>query len=186
MSLPFLCNGANLAYQKDTFTKLHGFEGNDGMASGDDIFLFEKFLAHDKKSVGLLKSQEAIVTTFPVKTWSELVQQRTRWAAKTSQLQSVPVKLIGLLILLVNSFIVFSFFRIAFHPNSSIIFLLAWSIKLIVDLVLFIPTIQFFKNEIAFFKWYVPSSLVYPFFSVFVVLKTGCFKYKWKGRRFKK
>jgi cellulose synthase/poly-beta-1,6-N-acetylglucosamine synthase-like glycosyltransferase len=186
MNFPFLCNGANLAYQKDTFIRLNGFEGNDGMASGDDIFLFEKFLAHDKKSVCLLKSEEAIVTTFPVKTWRELLHQRTRWAAKTSQLQSVPIKLIGLLILIVNSFIVFSFFRIAFQPKSLKIFLLAGSIKLIVDLVLFIPTIRFFKNETTFFKWYIPSSLLYPFFSVFVVFKTLFFKYQWKGRRFKK
>jgi cellulose synthase/poly-beta-1,6-N-acetylglucosamine synthase-like glycosyltransferase len=186
VNFPFLCNGANLAYKKDTFIRLNGFEGNNTMASGDDIFLFEKFLTHDKKSVGLLKSKEAIVTTFPVKTWGELLHQRTRWAAKTSQLKSAPIKLIGLLVLLVNCFIVFSVFIAVFQPNTFTILLLAWSIKIIVDLVLFIPTIRFFNIETTFFKWYVPSSLIYPFFSVFVVLKTGCSQYKWKGRRFKK
>ena len=40
---PFLCNGANLAYKKTVFTKLNGFQGNENIASGDDIFLFEKF-----------------------------------------------------------------------------------------------------------------------------------------------
>lgn len=186
LNFPFLCNGANLAYKKDVFSRLHGFEGNNTMASGDDIFLFEKFLAHDKKSVGLLKSKEAIVTTFPVKTWRELLHQRTRWAAKTSQLKSVPIKLIGLLVLLVNSFIVFSFFIVVFQPNTFTILLLAWSIKLIIDLVLFIPTIRFFNNETSFLKWYVPSSLLYSFFSVFVVFKTLFFNYQWKGRKFKK
>ena len=78
----------------------------------------EKFLAHDKKSVGILKSKEAMVTTFPVKTWRELLEQRTRWAAKTSQLKSVPVQLIGLLVTLVNLFLILSFLRLAFQPNS--------------------------------------------------------------------
>lgn len=39
---PFLCNGANLAYSKDFFNELNGFEGNTNIASGDDIFLLEK------------------------------------------------------------------------------------------------------------------------------------------------
>jgi hypothetical protein len=38
-----LCNGANLAYKKTVFTELNGFQGNENIASGDDIFLFEKF-----------------------------------------------------------------------------------------------------------------------------------------------
>ena len=41
---PFLCNGANLAYKKHHFIQLNGFKGNDTIASGDDIFLFEKFI----------------------------------------------------------------------------------------------------------------------------------------------
>ena len=39
---PFLCNGANLAYRKDTFIEVNGFNGNGNIASGDDIFLLEK------------------------------------------------------------------------------------------------------------------------------------------------
>ena len=72
----------------------NGFDGNDSIASGDDVFLFEKFLENDKKSVQFLKSQEAIVTTFPVKSWLDLIHQRVRWASKTSSFKSVKVKLI--------------------------------------------------------------------------------------------
>ena len=39
---PLLCNGANLAYNKEAFLKVNGFSGNDHLASGDDIFLMEK------------------------------------------------------------------------------------------------------------------------------------------------
>jgi cellulose synthase/poly-beta-1,6-N-acetylglucosamine synthase-like glycosyltransferase len=38
----FMCNGANLAYKKSLFQELNGFQGNDTIASGDDVFLLQK------------------------------------------------------------------------------------------------------------------------------------------------
>jgi len=186
INFPFLCNGANLAYKKDDFVKLNGFEGNNSMASGDDIFLFEKFLEYDKKSVVVLKSKEAVVTTFPQETWKDLINQRTRWAAKTSQLKSIRVQLIGLLVMLLNLFIILSFMSVAFQWDSYPILFLILGLKLIIDLGLFIPTIWFFNNERTFFKWYIISGVLYPFFSVFIIFNALFFKYTWKGRKFKK
>lgn len=34
----FLANGANLSYQKHTFDQVKGFENNEILASGDDVF----------------------------------------------------------------------------------------------------------------------------------------------------
>ena len=186
INFPFLCNGANLAYKKDAFIRLNGFEGNNTMASGDDIFLFEKFIEDDKKSVHILKSKEATVTTFPTKTWSKLINQRTRWAAKTNNLKSINVKIIGLIIILVNAFIIVNFFGFTIQINSykNLLFLLG--LKLTIDLFLFVPTIRFYKNEKTFLIWYIFSSLFYPFFSVLIIFNSLFFEYNWKGRRFKK
>ena len=181
IDFPFLCNGANFAYRKDEFLKLNGFEGNNTIASGDDIFLFEKFIKADKKSVHYLKSKEAIVTTFPVKSWSDLINQRTRWAAKTSSFSSLKVKLIGLLVLLTNALVIFYLCV----GNLEILFI-PFGIKMIVDLFLFLPTIQFFEHKSSFYKWYIFASLLYPFFSIFVIFNSLLFRYNWKGRRFKK
>lgn len=182
INFPFMCNGANLAYKKEEFFLNNGFEGNNTIASGDDVFLFEKFLENDKKSVQFLKSKEAIVATFPVNSWTDLINQRTRWAAKTGNFKSIKVKLIGALVLLVNLSVILSFFL----AGSLQIKLLPFGLKLLIDLFLFAPTIRFFKHEKSFLKWYLLSSFVYPFFSVFVIYKSIFFKYNWKGRRFKK
>ena len=145
---PFLCNGANFAYKKDEFVKLNGFEGNNNIASGDDIFLFEKFIKADKTSVKYLKSKEAIVTTFPVKSWTELINQRTRWAAKTGNIGSLKVKLIGLLVLLVNFLVVY------YLVIESVSFLfIPFVLKMSIDLFLFLPTVKFFNQKSSFFKW---------------------------------
>lgn len=182
INFPFLCNGANLAYKKEAFLKLNGFKGNDTIASGDDIFLFEKFLAANKKGVQFLKSKDAIVTTFPVKTKTALVQQRVRWASKISKLKAIKVKLIGLLIFLINLSIVLSILL----SNNMLLILLPLILKITIDLLLFTPTMRFYNPKNAFLKWYVFSSIVYPFFSVFIVFKSLFSKYNWKGRHFRK
>jgi glycosyltransferase involved in cell wall biosynthesis len=186
INYPFMCNGANLAYRKESFLKLKGFEGNNHLASGDDIFLFEKFLEEDRMKVQFLKSKEAIVSTFPVKSWNELVHQRVRWAAKTGNFKSIRVKLIGLLILLMNASLIISLFAFLSHSISLLYLLIFWIFKLFVDLTLFLPTVTFFNHKKTFLKAYFSSSIFYPFFSVFIILKSILFSYKWKGRRFKK
>lgn len=181
IDFPFMCNGANLAYKKDDFILNNGFDGNNTMASGDDIFLFEKFLEKDKKSVQFLKSKEAIVTTFPVDSWTDLIHQRVRWASKTGNFKSTKVKLIGLLILLTNFLVIY---YLGFESIE--LLFIPFILKMSIDLFLFLPTIHFYNHRSSFFKWYVLASLMYPFFSIFVIFKSVFFKYNWKGRRFKK
>lgn len=186
IKFPFMCNGANLAYKKDEFIKLNGFYGNNHIASGDDVFLFEKFIESDKKSVHFIKSKEAIVSTFPVDSWKELINQRVRWAAKTGNFKSIRVKLIGLLVLVVNLSILFNFLGAIFQQISYTKPLTLFTFKLIIDLILFIPTIRFFKQEKAFIKSYFFSTILYPFFSSWVIYKSIFSNYQWKGRNFKK
>ena len=181
IDFPFLCNGANFTYLREEFLNLNGFEGNNTIASGDDIFLFEKFMKKDKKNVHYIKSKEAIVTTFPVKSWSDLINQRTRWAAKTGNFSSLKVKLIGLLVLMTNLLVIY-FLCI----ESLELLWLPFAIKMIVDLFLFLPTIKFFDHKFYFYKWYTFASLLYPFFTILIIFNSLFFKYNWKGRRFKK
>lgn len=186
LNFPFLCNGANLAYRKDIFLQLNGFKNNNHIASGDDIFLFEKFLQHDKKSVQFLKSKDAMVMTFPVNSWKDLVTQRVRWASKTSNVNSVKVKLIGLLVFLTNASIVFSIFGFLFGINSFNLPFLLFAVKFIVDLFLFLPTVSFYSNYKSFMKTYALSCFLYPFFTIYVVLYSLFFSFTWKGRKFTK
>lgn len=182
VDFPFLCNGANLAYKKDVFLKLEGFKGNNQIASGDDIFLFEKFLENDRKSVHFLKSKEAIVSTFPVKSWNSLINQRVRWASKTSSFKDYKVKLIGLLVFLINLLVIYNFF----YFNNLLFIFLPIILKIGIDLCLFLPTINFYHHKKTFYKWYLFCGFFYPFFSVYIVFKALSSNYNWKGRNFKK
>ena len=85
---PFLCNGANLCYKKETFFNVNAFAGNHHIASGDDIFLLEKMI-ENKKNIQYIASAEAMVFTHATKSWKALFLQRLRWASKTTASKSV-------------------------------------------------------------------------------------------------
>ncbi|MFK7750690.1 MAG: glycosyltransferase, partial [Kordia sp.] len=99
LRIPFMCNGANLAYQKEAFLGVQGFSGNDRIASGDDVFLLEKFIQKWPKKVIYLKSKSALVTTFAVNSFQEFVSQRVRWASKSANYSLLTGKLIGIVVL---------------------------------------------------------------------------------------
>jgi cellulose synthase/poly-beta-1,6-N-acetylglucosamine synthase-like glycosyltransferase len=182
---PFLCNGANLAYKKTVFEKVNGFNNNNSIASGDDIFLLEKFLQFDASKVAYLKSYDAIVKTFPVNTFSDLIHQRVRWASKTANYNLFFGKLIGVLILLGNSIIVLSPVFIFYEIISITTAIGYFLMKLFIDFILLEKISSFYKQKLPFLS-YACSSILYPYFIMFVALKSLFSNYKWKGRTFKK
>lgn len=182
---PFLCNGANLAYKKDVFKKVNGFKNNNSIASGDDIFILEKFLKFDKTKVKYLKSTEAIVKTFPVNTVSQLLNQRIRWASKTASYNLVFGKLIGVVILLGNASIAAIPFLLVFSTISVTTAITYFLLKVFSDAILIKKVAQFYKQK-TFLSSYLISSLYYPGFTITVFLKSLFSNYNWKGRTFKK
>ena len=182
---PFLCNGANLAYSKELFNTVNGFNGNDTIASGDDIFLLEKALKLNKNNVGYLKSQHAIVQTKPQPNWTNLIAQRKRWAAKTSSYNSLFGKLTGLIVLAMNGTLICTLTLTLLGLFNLRLFLYLFIIKSGIDFLLLFKTSQFFNQE-RYLKSYIISSIVYPFFSVYIAFISLFTTYKWKDRTFNK
>lgn len=181
----FLCNGANLAYNKGYFKKLNGFEGNTNIASGDDIFLLEKAIKHNPKNVRFLKTQQAIVKTKPQQDLNSLLSQRIRWAAKTSSYNNMFGKITGLIVLLMNASIVCSFLFVLIGLLNATFLGYTFVIKFCIDFLLIYKTARFF-NQMACLSSYLVSSLLYPFFSVYVAFISVFKGYKWKGNHYRK
>lgn len=79
---PTMCNGANLAYRKDAFEHVGGFEGIDQIASGDDELLMHK-MASAGKGIRFSKDKGSIVQTPAQSTWEGFKAQRIRWVSKS-------------------------------------------------------------------------------------------------------
>ncbi|MEL0644061.1 glycosyltransferase [Olleya sp. Ti.3.14] len=182
---PFLCNGANLAYQKQFFKQLNGFEGNTNIASGDDIFLMEKAVKTDNQSILYLKNNQAIVTTKPQSNLKNLISQRVRWASKTSNYKNNFAKIVGLLVLLMNASLLIGLLLVALGLFALKPFAYLFFIKVAIDFILIYKACQLFNKE-ELLKHYLWSCFIYPFFSVYIAFISMFTTYKWKNRTFKK
>ncbi|QZK89270.1 glycosyltransferase [Flavobacterium sp. CHNK8] len=180
----FICNGANFAYTRSFFQELNGFEGNDKIASGDDVFLLQKAIAKSPKKVHYLKSENNIVTTKPQSNWESLFYQRVRWASKTSSYQSSFGKGLGLIVFAGNlSWVLILgswFLGLSTFQNT----ILVCTFKFTVDTILIYKTNHFLSKKKK--QYLLLSSIFYPFFSTSVALYSLFGKYEWKGRKFTK
>jgi len=174
----FMCNGANLAYTKSLFEELNGFEGNNKIASGDDVFLLQKAIAAFPEKVHYLKSANTIISTKPLDNWKTLFYQRVRWASKTNSYQSSFGKIIGLIVFFGNLALIISIFTLNFWFLT-----LCFCAKFCIDAILISKTNSFLGIKT---KSLLLGSILYPFFSTTVALYTLIGKYEWKGRNFSK
>ncbi|MEM6685228.1 MAG: glycosyltransferase [Bacteroidota bacterium] len=184
LGIPFMCNGANIAYQKEAFLQVNGFSGNDSIASGDDVFLLEKFVQKWPDKVVYLKSKSALVTTYAVETWDAFVSQRIRWASKSANYTLVTGKIIGIFVLLMNLLfcvLPLLFFTPISWESISIIFIS----KIAVDSLLLLQTLQFTQQKIKPLYIFI-SGFIYPYTTVFIFFKSLFSSYTWKQRTFKK
>lgn len=183
MKQPFMCNGANFTYKKDFFYALNGFQGNENIASGDDVFLLQKAIAKESTSVGFCMHYQSIVKTEAVDSWKSLFYQRVRWASKSTGYSSVFGKTLALVVLLGNVSCIVFFTLCLINLVSFNCFLLYFGIKILVDFILIFQSNLFFKTKT---NWMILSLLIYPFFSTIVAFYSLIGNYEWKGRKFKK
>ncbi len=182
---PILCNGANLAYKKEAFLEVEGFSENNHIASGDDIFILEKINTNYPGKVHFLKSEEAIVTTFPEKEWPSLIEQRIRWASKTSKQNNFISKCLGLLVFLANLMVVIGAIYCIMNMILFSVYLPIVLLKVLLDFIVLKISSHFFQSKVKF-NSFLGSIILYPFVIVWVVLGSLKGNYNWKGRKFEK
>jgi len=184
LGLGFMCNGANFAYRKSLFESLGGFAGNKNIASGDDVFLLQKAVAAFPEKVHYLKSEAAMVTTQPTKNWSDLFQQRLRWASKTGSYQSLFGKDLAVLVFAMNLSLILALGCVGFGLMHWCGLAVLFGLKFIIDTLLLYKTNRFLTGK---WMWFLLlSAFIYPFFCVGVAVFAIGGGYRWKGRRFKK
>ncbi len=170
----FMCNGANLAFRKSNYAAI-----DTDIASGDDVFL----LHHAKKNgseIVFVKEQGAIVFTFPKEDLKSLLQQRKRWAAKSSDYQDKDAKLISWIVFFSNLFLLLLLFS-----GTCIEVFIVFVFKAIIDYSILKKAVVFFQKE-DIFRYFYPLQILYPFYIVYVAVASQMGSFEWKGRTYKK
>ncbi|MFK5958316.1 MAG: glycosyltransferase [Lutibacter sp.] len=182
---PFLCNGANLCYNKAAFYQVKGYWGNSKIASGDDVFLLEKMKTAFPKKISYIKSEEAIVQTNSENTLNCFLNQQIRWASKSTAYKSLFSKFVGTIVLSINLVLITLLITTIINPFFWKLLILIFIQKLFLDFLLIYKTATFLKSTQSL-KHYMISSILHPFFIIFIGILSLFKNYEWKGRVFKK
>ena len=179
---PSTCNGANLAYEKAAFFAVDGFKGIDDLASGDDELLLHKMAAAFGNKIGFLKNEAAIVYTTAKPTLGEFIQQRKRWASKSTRYKAKSVIVLGLSVWLFNVSIIFNAVLSLFFPAVFLWLLVIQLVaKLFIEFLFLQQLMNFFKRQKLL--WLLPLlNALHIVYIVYIGVAGNSGKYNWKGR----
>lgn len=179
-----MCNGANFAYTKEAFQEVHGYDGVDHLASGDDMMLMHKFYKKYPDRVGYLKNTDAIVQTNAMETLGSFLSQRIRWAGKNKSLSDRKIQMVLLFSWLMNASILFAMLSLFRDFDSLLYVILLLIIKGIAEYFFSSDVARFFnrKKRLPFLFILQPLHMFYMTFVGFL----GLFNtYTWKNRKVK-
>lgn len=179
-----MCNGANLAYKKQAFYDVNGFEGIDKVATGDDMLLMYKIWKSDPDKVFYLKDRKAITVTSPMKTWKDLFYQRKRWASKTLVYDDFRIVAVLAFIFIFNCFFLFLVAVSIFNWQNLAYIFVFWIAKAVIEYP-FVHSVAKFYSERKLVNWLFVLQPLHIFYTVFVGISSQLGSYKWKGRKTK-
>ncbi len=184
MGLPMAASGQNLAYRRDAFLEVGGFNKIAHRISGDDVLLlqlinrytqYKSVFAADPKTFAVSKAQP---------TWSDFINQRIRWASNGSyQLYlNIPFFLYLLLVYLYSFSIALAFFGAVFLSIPMSFFIGALFIKILADGAITLKSASYY-NRRDLLKWYPLWFVLQVPYIVYVGFQGTFGNFKWKGRK---
>lgn len=177
---PVMCNGANMAYEREAAMEVEKLRHDFNITSGDDMFLLEQFVKkYGHKNVKFLLNKSAIVETKTCKTIKEFIRQRRRWVSKSKSYTNCKIILTALVVLFFNLSIVSLFLSAFFIPALWSLYFLLTLLKLFIDFPI-LKSITNFMNQGKILKLALPLEFIYPFYTVFTAISGLLFKVNWK------
>ncbi|WP_086950036.1 glycosyltransferase [Sphingobacterium sp. JB170] len=180
---PTTCNGANLAYRRDVFYEMGGFTGIDNLASGDDELLLHKVAEQYADRIFFCKSLDAAIYTDAKTTLGSFINQRRRWASKSTKYKDKRVVVLGVSFWAFNLAMIVGLTQFLINlPEIHTLFLVALGMKIVAELAFIYPIAGFAGRKELMYQ--VPIlTLVHAFYLVYIGLAGNMGKYDWKGRK---
>jgi len=178
--IPAMANGANLAFRREAFVSVKGYEGNLHIASGDDEYLMRKIFQAFPAGVVFNNRTEAVTGTLPQPDLSAFFHQRFRWAGKWKRQTSQKVKWIAVLVFLFQlSFLLSMYLALGHNLLLARVLLLA---KAGLEGIFLWRVCQFLGVRFSLLPFAL-LQFVYPVYVVFTAIASLFFGFDWKGRK---
>jgi cellulose synthase/poly-beta-1,6-N-acetylglucosamine synthase-like glycosyltransferase len=180
---PAICNAANIAYRKNVFNKVRGFDDNFSLSSGDDEFLMQKIAGETKYEIKFCFSEDVLVKTLSNKKIKDFYHQRKRWASKSLYYKDFS---------LVLKIIMIFFFYLSFPVQLLLglllfkifigTFIIFFIIKMILEYKIMIKGIPVLYRQVDVNIFIISELLHIPYILISAI--TGLFgNFVWKDRK---
>ncbi|MBN2790483.1 MAG: glycosyltransferase [Candidatus Delongbacteria bacterium] len=176
----FTANGSNLLIKKELYSDTTGLKSN--VISGDDFFIIQQAEKEGYK-IRFALNDESVVHSYPVNTIEGLVDQRARWASKTTSSSKF------VFIFALNTFI--------FYIGLSLLFILAvinqvpfkaffgfLALKIIPETIFLFYGFGRMGFELKN-RYYILLQVFHIPFNLYAAIKGKFFGFKWKGITYK-
>jgi cellulose synthase/poly-beta-1,6-N-acetylglucosamine synthase-like glycosyltransferase len=179
---PNMCSAANLAFTKDVFLEMGGYDENNHIASGDDEYLLHKVFKMYPNDVYFLKDLRALVSTSPNVSVEQLANQRRRWVSKSTHYENRSITAILAGAYFFNLSILLNFILSIFYTDFLFVALIQIGLKAMIEGLFLFDVLRFFKRS-----HLILFLLIAEPFHIFYVLIIGVWAnmagYNWKGRK---
>lgn len=177
-----MCNGANLAYEREAFYSVNGFAGIDARASGDDMLLLYKIWRQQPHRIRYLKHPLAIMPTPAQESWKSFLEQRIRWSSKATYYQDKRVTAVLFFVYAFNCWCGALLAGAIFWPQCLTAAVVCLGAKTGAEMIFLLPVAAFFGQRALL--WYFP--LLQPLhiaYTIAIGILSRKKTYEWKGRR---
>jgi cellulose synthase/poly-beta-1,6-N-acetylglucosamine synthase-like glycosyltransferase len=159
LGFPLAASGQNLAYRREAFEQVGGFEKIKQRISGDDTLMIQLFRKYTKFRIVFASDPKTFNETKPMSTLVEFIHQRSRWASNgTIMLNLNPFFFFYLVCLFLWYVFLMACLPMAFfQPSIAVIVGLAWLSKWVIDFAVGYVAGQMFRKKFyfaAFSSWF--------------------------------
>jgi len=179
---PLMANGANMGFRKSAFEVVEGFEGNQEIASGDDVFLLHKIAKKFSQSIAFVKLEGALVKTKSQPTIKSFLLQRIRWASKWKAYTDLFTKTTAILVFGLSLSIIAFPIVVKFESSALFLWVNLLVVKSFFDFFYIRQAARFMDGKIPLMP-FVILQIVYPFYVVLTAIFSFRKSYVWKGRK---
>ena len=177
---PHLCNSANLAYRREAYFEVGGYDGLEAVSTGDDEMLMHRIAYESRWKVRSCMSPAASVETDPNESLQSFIAQRKRWASAHARYPHLRLTVTSVLCYLFYLSIAVAAF--VWTPAVMWSLAAAMAVKITAEAAVIVPAaFHFGRGRLA--PLLLPAQLVYiPYILASGI--AGTFGgYTWKGRR---
>lgn len=177
---PLMCSGANLLYKTDLYRETRIFDPAEKIPSGDDMFLLiggRKL----KRRLAFNPDKDCLVQTAPAEGAAAFLGQRIRWGAKSAYYQMADIQFVTVLVAAANLLMLLIPLWMLKQPEYCRWLLPAMGLKLLADFMILAATSSK-TGQTRTLWWYIPVSVLYPFYMTAVILGSLFGRTTWKGR----